>query len=537
MRKYNFILMAFALLLGMAQCKKESTIPNGDNNEGVRITLKVDDGPSTGSGTDNGEKLNVYPATGAVIFTQGDKIYVGNNGKYVGTLTFDNGLFQGTINDDLCSTTDYLHFYFVGNKPTSPANLTASTTTYTVNISDQSTGLPAISYAPSTAKYSPSTTAYTAKLLNKSGLVKFVTSLPTDQSITISGMNNEVKIDFANNMLAPTNNTGGITLYSESTTEKWAILLPQAAVTSAEVTGSGFSAPNISVPAINDNFYNNVGIGITITNLCPTGAICGLFSKSATKKVYFSQGNLQYNKTTNEWSFMEHQYDMVETDLQDVGFNYANQNIISLFGWGTSGNNHGAVCYQPWSISATENQYYAYGDAQYNLNDLTGQADWGCNTIANGSTLVSWRTLTKPEFYYLLHERSTTSGIRWAKGKVNSVNGLILLPDTWTASIYTLNNTNDGACDYNNNIITAEVWTSTFEANGAVFLPAAGWRYEAGAHNGGNGQVAGQYWTSTKYNNVNAYRVVFNDTFVSNTQETYANRNYGFSVRLVCDAE
>ena len=463
------MMMAFALLLGMTQCKKETTNTNNDNTESLSITLKVDNG-------DNGDRLNVYPSTGAVIFTEGDSIFVGNNGKYVGTLKFRDGLFQGTVSGDL-STDDFLHFYFVGNKPTFPTTLSAGTTSYTVDISNQSTGLPAISYAPSKEKYSSGTTAYTAKLLNKSALVKFVTSLPTNFPITVSGMNNEVKIDFANNTLAPTNTTGGITLYSESTTEKWAILLPQAAVTSAEVTGSGFSAPNISVPAISDNYYNNVGIGITMTNLCPTGAIDGLFSISATKKVYFSKGNLQYNKTATEWSFMEHQYDMVERDNQVVGVGYANQNIISLFGWGTSGNNHGAACYQPWSTSSTKNEYYAYGDAQYNLNDQTGQADWGCNTIANGSTLVSWRTLTKPEFYYLLHERNTTSGIRWAKGKVNGVNGLILLPDTWGTSIYALNNTNDGTCGYNNNIITAEVWTSTFEANGAVFLPAAGWRY------------------------------------------------------------
>ena len=288
MRKYNFILMAFALLLGMAQCKKEPATPNGDNNGGVRITLKVDDGPSTPStpstgsgtdsgtdsgtesGTDDGEKLNVYPATGAVIFTQGDKIYVGNNGKYVGTLTFDNGLFQGTINDDLCSTTDYLHFYFVGNKPTSPATLTASTTTYTVNISDQSTGLPAISYAPSTAKYSPSTTAYTAKLLNKSALVKFVPSTATSQLITVSGMKNNVTIDFEHNTLAPTGTTGGITLYSVSDTEKWAILLPQDAVPSAAVTGIGFTAENIAVPTITDNMYYNSGIGISMTAVYET---------------------------------------------------------------------------------------------------------------------------------------------------------------------------------------------------------------------------------------------------------------------------
>ena len=270
---------------------------------------------------------------------------------------------------------------------------------------------------------------------------------------------------------------------------------------------------------------------------CPEGAINGLFSISADEQVFFSQGNLQYNKTTTEWSFMEHQFDMIEYDLQYVGYNYANQNIISLFGWGTSGYNHGAVCYQPWNTITTNNQYFVYGDSQYNLYDQTGQADWGCNTIVNGSNTVNWRTLTKPEFYYLLFERSTVSGIRWAKGKVNGINGLILLPDAWTTSIYTLNNINDGTCGYNNNIITAEVWTSTFEANGVVFLPAAGWREGATAHNDFIGQVAGQYWTSSKYDNNNAYRVVFNNTLISQVEHTYEDRSWGLSVRLVCNAE
>lgn len=259
--------MTFALLLGMAQCKKESTIPNGDNNEGVRITLKVDDGPSTGSGTDDGEKLNVYPATGAVIFTQGDEIYVGNNGKYVGTLTFENGLFQGTVSGDL-STNDYLHFYFVGNKPTSPSTLAAGITSYTVDISDQSAGLPAISYAPSTAKYSSSTTAYTAKLLNKSALVKFVPSMATTQPITVSGLNNEVQIDFANHTLAPTGTTGGITLFSAGDAEKWAILLEQASLSGLTVSVDGYNATidGTTLPsAITNNMYYNTGIGVSMT--------------------------------------------------------------------------------------------------------------------------------------------------------------------------------------------------------------------------------------------------------------------------------
>ena len=245
--------MAFALLLGMTQCKKEQV--SSSENNGVNITLKVDGGS---------EKLNVYPATGAVIFTAGDEIYVGNNGKYVGTLTFENGLFQGTIESEDFSTDDFLHFYFVGNKPTSPTALSAGTTTYTVDISDQSTGLPAISYAPSKEKYSSNTTAYTARLLNKSALVKFVPSLSTDKPITVLGLNNEVQIDFEHNSLAPTGTTGGITLYSVSDTEKWAIMLEQEAVPDATVTILGYDATT-SVPAITNNMYYNSGVGITMT--------------------------------------------------------------------------------------------------------------------------------------------------------------------------------------------------------------------------------------------------------------------------------
>ena len=37
----------------------------------------------------------------------------------------------------------------------------------------------------------------------------------------------------------------------------------------------------------------------------PEGVINGLFSVSSTKKVYFSQGNLQYQASTNTWRFAE----------------------------------------------------------------------------------------------------------------------------------------------------------------------------------------------------------------------------------------
>lgn len=47
------------------------------------------------------------------------------------------------------------------------------------------------------------------------------------------------------------------------------------------------------------------------TNIVPEGALNGLFSVSATKKVYFSKGNLQYQASTNTWRFATNQWDFV----------------------------------------------------------------------------------------------------------------------------------------------------------------------------------------------------------------------------------
>ena len=43
----------------------------------------------------------------------------------------------------------------------------------------------------------------------------------------------------------------------------------------------------------------------------PQGAVKGVFSVSKNKRVCFSQGNLQYQASTDTWRFAEHQYDVV----------------------------------------------------------------------------------------------------------------------------------------------------------------------------------------------------------------------------------
>ena len=260
----------------------------------------------------------------------------------------------------------------------------------------------------------------------------------------------------------------------------------------------------------------------------PTGAIKGLFSVSATQQVFFSQGNLQYigSASTPYWKFADHQWDALGTT---TGQNSNNQNVDrDLFGWGTSGYNHGAVCYQPWSTSQTNSDYYAYGSATYNLYDQTGKAEWGYNAISNGGNQTNqWRTLTSAEWGYVFNTRSTASGIRYAKAKVNDVNGMILLPDDWSASYYTLSNTNTSSASFSSNTITASQW-STLEQHGAVFLPAAGIRYGTLFDYLG---IKGRYWSASYGNSSTVHYVYFDGSSLYPQDLDY--RFIGLSVRLV----
>lgn len=241
----------------------------------------------------------------------------------------------------------------------------------------------------------------------------------------------------------------------------------------------------------------------------PVGAIGGLFSINDNgDQVFFSKGNLQYRAINNTWRFAVHQWDYVGTQTPDQDGNYGgtvdgSDNVnasesysgwIDLFSWGTSGYNHGAVCYQPWSNSTNYNDYWAYGDSQSHLYDQTGQADWGYNPVINGGdTENTWRTLTKDEWVYLFNTRSTLTDLRYVLARVNEVDGVILLPDQWQSDYYELNHFHNYTSS--NNVISREQW-STLERFGAVFLPLAGLSY-GGTYAVSYAGQSGNYWSST----------------------------------------
>ena len=278
------------------------------------------------------------------------------------------------------------------------------------------------------------------------------------------------------------------------------------------------------------------------------GKLPGAFSVSSTKQVYFSQGNLQYQGSTGTWRFAPHQYDYIGNNPGNTAPSASQTEWMDLFCWGTSGFDHGATCYLPWSTSTSTSDYYAYGSYTSHLYSSTGQADWGYNAIQNGGNTQNsgWRTLTSAEWDYLIRSRTTSGTVNNTSnaiyteanivmdGSDNTVNGVILFPDVFDGSATYSGvtwGTINGPSAWSTTCTTAG-WEALEEA-GCVFFPAAGHR------NGTTVDVAGSwgiYWTSTVSDDGQQARYA-GDVFF--THETFACggnlRCLGRSVRLVYD--
>ena len=246
--------------------------------------------------------------------------------------------------------------------------------------------------------------------------------------------------------------------------------------------------------------------------IIPDGALPGLFSVSATRQVRFSQGNLQYQASTNTWRFAEHQYDYVGSDNRSISSTYSGW--IDLFGWGTGSN--------PTLSSSYPEDYGTF-------------VDWGSNAIINGGNTTNlWRTLTSAEWEYLLNTRPGASS-KLGSGNINGVGGLIILPDSWTlpsecsfASGFATINPNTHP-DWTHNSYTLAQWAQ-MEAAGAVFLPAAGRRKGTDFDNVG---FHGYYWSSTPYSKNDAYHMYFSSYNL--IASINCSRSYGYPIRPVQD--
>lgn len=260
-------------------------------------------------------------------------------------------------------------------------------------------------------------------------------------------------------------------------------------------------------------------------------------------KVCFSQSNLQYRKQEQHWYFVDDQFAMVEAN-GSVGEDYASQDVVSLFGWGTSGHNHNNNgCYQPWSTSPNNTKYWAYGNSDYSLFNNDGTADWGHNRIhvSNSWTVTQetdgWRTLTSEEWKGLIDK--CKEALHFSAGTIeakdgNRYYGLILLPDGWENPGVTFNPKNTD-WEWSTNVYNSDEW-DVMEASGAVFLPAAGFRYKGSgtaATEVGHRNHTGYYWSSTNLEQGTSWRIRFSEQ--SGFKREQSERHLGQAVRLVHD--
>ena len=348
MKKLSLISMGLVLLMAMTQCKKAET-PSTNDNEGekVHITLEVD----------NGSKHFVHPETGTAFFTNGDKVLVANNGHYVGTLTYNssNRQFSGDITGAVES--DFLHFYFMGNQPLTEGTPSSNTTSFTVNISDQTNCYPQIAYNHSTVNFTEGVTSYKAQLLNKCALVKFTTNeIPVETDVTLSGLNNQVSVDLDSKEFSFSKANGGdITLHAESTTSRWAILLPQE-VSGVTANAFGFDEASVSfaVSSIHENDYLTGGASFTMTSPALTfkartaGVSVGISSTTGI--------NLQYSLNGGVWT----------NYTSAITLNNVND-IVSF-----RGNNS---TFKDCSFTCNNGQFYIYG----NVMSLLHATDYASN--------------------------------------------------------------------------------------------------------------------------------------------------------------
>ena len=236
-----------------------------------------------------------------------------------------------------------------------------------------------------------------------------------------------------------------------------------------------------------------------------------VFSVNSSKQVTFSPGNLQYHPANNTWRFALSQTECIGAPNSNISSTY--NGWIDLFGWSTSATNFGV---------STSTDY----------SDYSGSfVDWGTNKIGNDAP-NTWRTLTYDEWNYLLNNRNNASSL-CGVAQVNGVNGLVFLPDNWTCpagvtfkSGFHSSNGVDYYAAYQTFI--TDQWAK-LEAAGAIFLPAAGYRYGSYV---GEVRLCGLYWSATEYDGGIAYCLLF---LSGEARMDFLNRNYGLSVRLVKD--
>jgi len=487
----------------------------------VNVTRQGDDAGTRA--TFDGSKLNF--SADDKLFVNGNDNSVGGAGQFAGTLTWQSGgTFSGTIytQNDAYSTYDALLTAASSAKATLLPNgyegygfLTVSGEGYSATLATVATKAFATTKAAGVEQLSlEQASAYSDgfALAPQCAILNF----------TISGLEAGEKT-VTLNVTPPIGDdytvTGSVTPTSGVAT--FAVGVPVGANIKDAEYNLTVGSSNLTLPSSTTFAAGKI---YNIARNAIPGALIGQFSVSDTKKVYFSKGNLQatYNGSAWTWAFAANQWSYIGNAAANNAINgnksVSKNGTVDLFGWSTS------TTYLGIHNSRDDGDYS--GDF----------VDWGSHADVTAGIGSGWCTLSKDEWLYLFNTRfaSTVGGTengRYAKAKVKDVQGVILFPDTYTHPDGVTASTGVNATDdtgWNGNNYSSADWTK-MEKNGAVFLPAAGYRDEADVDWVGDD---GYYWSSSANGDEDAHYVYFAESD-DLPEVTYTSRYCGHSVRLV----
>ena len=471
MKKVSLILAAFALVLGLSQCKKEEKPAQSGEKQHIVLTANNGNDGSKVSGSFASEKLNLtWEGTETITVT----------GGATGTLSFKIGVgqatatFEGDVTIVDATTTVY---FTVGSAPESFAGQTGTET-------DCATWIQGNNHFVGESAYLPSDNYNNVQMNLQYAVLKLdVSALGTSGAMTIA--------------------VGGSTVASvtdvSSSAGKAVFVAVPADGTKKTYTISCGDKIGVKIWALEPNvFYTKQGAS------GPTGEAIVIdipkFSVSETTTVEFAPGNLWYGTATGEstpaFHFENNQWDFtVDSELKTDEYDE------TYYDWKS-----GHVSHFFWSKDASVAYAESYNDPSASTDDVffTNASDFQ----VNGET--GWRTLSKDEWNYLINTRivngNTGYGSTCVWATVEDVSGLIIFHDGYNGA-------------------TSEL---TSIPDGCVFLPAAGHRENAKVYSVG---TIGFYWSNTLYNSESAGELTFNNSHISLISGNYSGD--GLSVRLV----
>ena len=545
MRK-SFTIIALAALVMLAGCKKNEQQPSG-----TKLSAGIEQHKSD-------SKTSLNPDDLKISWTAGDQLYV-NNGSESAQFTLTSG--ADTPNGEFATTGDYT-FANENNVAVYPynqvSNLEGTTVTMTLLAEQNATvGTFGNGANPMLGVFNDPENIQLTSLCG--ALCLQLTGEASITAIEIEAASSGVKLngtftvaDYTATTPALTYSEGGsnsIRLNCTATltadAQKFFVVLPAGTLngfTMKVYNGDNviFTKSTANAITFQANYVETMDV-VTVAPAAaiPEGALPGVFTvDNAGKKVYFSQANLMFSNGT--WSFHENQYDCCFSSNGNVDGSYTSTGTFDYFAWGTSGYNHGASCYQPWSNVNTYWCYYVYGNYIYNLFDETGKADWGYNAISNGGNTENygWRTLTGEEWNYVFTGRTgptinSVDNVRFIHATVNGRKGIILFPDFYThpSELADHQPVGSGA-----NTTYSATEFALMHADGAVFLPKVG---SIHAQQAGNSVISGfnnngHYWSSSSSGESYAKEWLFNGWSAYSTD---LQREYRCCVRLVYDVQ